>query len=362
VTATQPPPRSWLFVPGAAERFVAKLRGLSSHARPDAVIFDLEDGVATGDLSYARERVTALVTDPRAAPWLPPIIAVRTHAFTHPGFDEDLRALGGRVTTVLLPKVAAPAEVAAAAARLAAAGMPHVGIVAIIESAVGLEAVTEIAKSMPAAATSGPGLQGLAFGAEDFAADLGLPPRTGTDHTEPGGAAATGRLAVLDAARARIVTAAAGAGVPWRVDTPALRIGPGVQGRARGRNEARSGIAVGDRIRNGPGAGAGDGSEGWIEDEARRSHSMGFTGKFAIHPNHLQALHRGFEPAPAAVAWALAVVAAAAPEGGTGATLIDGQMVDEALLRQAHGILAARRGTTGAAGEGGDRDGGTDVG
>lgn len=342
IGSSLPPPRSWLFVPGAAERFVAKLGNLPASARPDAVIFDLEDGVATGELSEARHRVSAITAEPRSAPWLPAIVAVRTHAFSHPAFDDDLLALGPGVTTLLLPKVDSASEVAAAAARLAASGLPHVGIVATIESAAGLEDLTAIVRSVsPADSPGGPGLQAVAFGAEDFAADLGLPPWTAAGQSDVSGGVGggvggemsaavsgdlesshlesshleSGRLAVLDAARARIVTAAAGAGVAWRIDTPALSI---------------------EDVRQ-------------VETAARRSRGMGFNGKLAIHPSHVEPLHRGFEPAASEVAWARAVLGISSSARSGGAGLVAGQMVDGALARQARAILAGRRLSRGSA-------------
>ncbi len=47
---TQPPPRSWLFVPADSEKKVAK--ALASDA--DAIIFDLEDSVVPGNKQAAR--------------------------------------------------------------------------------------------------------------------------------------------------------------------------------------------------------------------------------------------------------------------------------------------------------------------
>src|SRR5690606_29458935 len=81
------------------------------------VIFDLEDGVATGDLAAARERVGEIAAAPGGAPWLPATVAVRTHGVTHPAFADDLATLGPSVTTLMLPKVGAAQEVERARGR-----------------------------------------------------------------------------------------------------------------------------------------------------------------------------------------------------------------------------------------------------
>src|SRR5690606_36394552 len=125
-------PRSWHFVPGAVERYVAKLEQVPRTGFPDAVVFDLEDGVAALDLPQARRRVAAIANDPAAASRLPAVVAVRTHAVAHEAFEADLQTLGPLVTTLVLPKVAGPNEVAEASRRMLAAGLAHVGIVAII--------------------------------------------------------------------------------------------------------------------------------------------------------------------------------------------------------------------------------------
>lgn len=303
---------------------MAKLAGMAEGNSPDAVVFDLEDGVAGADLPDARRRVAALTAAGSPKTRLPSVVAVRVHAAAHPAFAEDLEAVGQRVTTLLLPKVAAADELRLAADRLAELGLPHVGIVAIIESAVGLENVSSIAGSLPRSgplaagnrSAGSPALQGVAFGAEDFAADLGLPPWTSADAGGEQGGAQDGRLTVLDAARARIVTAAAAAGVEWRVDTPTLRLGD-------------------DEL---------------VEVEARRSRGMGFSGKFAIHPSQLEPLHRGFEPSAREVAWARTVLGAGSTLDGDdetrrrgGASVVREQMVDEAVFKQARAVLAARR-------------------
>jgi len=312
-------------VPGATERYVAKLAATPSVGRPDAVILDLEDGVAHADLVKARERVRTLLSHAGApTSYLAPVMAVRSHAVPDPEFGRDLEALGPGPSTLLLPKVGSADEVEEALIALQHAGLSHVGLGVIVESAGGLENLPAILRAGVGRASSvKTAVVAVAFGAEDFAADVGLPPIVAepASPVSQHGSAAAGRLTVLDAARARIVIAAAAARVAWRIDTPVLQLR----------------------------------STALVEAEARRSRKMGFSGKFCIHPAHVEPLHRGFEPSASEVAWAQAVLAsgAAAGEGVgegvgevKGATAKVGQMVDEAVSRQARDILAARRDTT----------------
>jgi citrate lyase subunit beta/citryl-CoA lyase len=223
----------------------------------------------------------------------------------------------------MLPKVASAEEVAEAAAALVGAGLGNAGIVAMIESAAGLEHIAAILGAHPA-------LVGVAFGAEDFAADIGLPPSvTGQPgaSAEARAASESGRLAVVDAVRARLVTGAAAAGAPWRIDTPVLQIRP---------------VSL-------------------VEAEARRSRSMGFGGKFVIHPSHVAPVHAGYAPSDAEVAWARTVLGSAAGgavadtrgagvDRANGASSSGGQMIDEAVARQARAVLRSAGAAQGLAG------------
>ncbi|HLU82204.1 MAG TPA: aldolase/citrate lyase family protein, partial [Trueperaceae bacterium] len=204
-------------MPGAAQRYVAKL----AEVAPDAAILDLEDGIAGSDVAAARGRVAAVLAA-GSDNFLPPVVAVRSHPVSSAEFAADVAALGPRLTVLMLPKVAGAAEVVTAVAELQRSGLSHVAIVVMIESAVGLENLAAILAAHSA-------VVGVAFGAEDFAADIGLPPpavsQSGSSEASRA-AAEGGRLAVLDAVRTRLVTAAAAAGVAWRIDTPVLQIRP----------------------------------------------------------------------------------------------------------------------------------------
>lgn len=273
---------SWLFVPGASERFMAKL----VEVRPDAAVLDLEDGISRGELAAARARVAAATASGGPVP-----LAVRTHPVSSEEFAADLEACGPGLAALVIPKVSAPEEVAAAGEALVARGLKGTRLVPMIESAAGLMRAHDIL-------TAHASVSGVALGAEDLAADLGLPPAL------PGSSAALleGRRAALAAARAALVAAASAARVAIRVDSPYLSL-----------------LDV-------PGTKA----------EALAGRGAGFTGKFALHPAQVPAIAEAFRPGPEEVEWARAVLAKA----GRGVQRAGDRMVDEAVVRQARVVLS----------------------
>src|SRR3990172_10581871 len=152
------PLRSWMFVPGNRQRFLDKIYELETP--PDAVFFDLEDGVLPEEKPAARELIAETLR--RAAPG--PLRTVRVNAVGTDWFREDLEAiLVPGLEGVCVPKVEWPEQVVLVAERLPG----EVGIVVAIESAAGLIRAPEIAAAHPQ-------VIGLMFGAEDYALDLGL--------------------------------------------------------------------------------------------------------------------------------------------------------------------------------------------
>ncbi|MFO7544748.1 MAG: CoA ester lyase [Trueperaceae bacterium] len=294
------PLRTWLFVPGAAQRYMAKLRSAPSvdagksgspepaaQARPDVIVLDLEDAVAADERDAARERVAGVLRAEAGAFVAP--ICVRTHSASDPAFEDDLAALGPGLAALVLPKVLGAGEVRHAAERLERVGLGTAGLVVMVESAAGLRDIDAILAAHPS-------VRAVAFGAEDMAADLGLPPGG------VGPEADAARRGVLDTVRATLVVAASAAGIRRRIDSPTLQL-----------RDLRQ-----------------------VEDDARRARAMGFDAKFAIHPSHLDALRRGFSPNASEVAWARKVLTVA----GMGAVASGGKMVDEAVVRQARDVLA----------------------
>ena len=276
---------SWLFVPGAQERFLAKLPSI----RPDMAVLDLEDGLDPQDLLPARERVAAVLS---TVSGFVGRLALRTHPVGTPEFLDDALTLGPALTALLLPKVSAANEVLEAVSVLGERGLDHVKVVPMIESAEGLRNAFEILTGHPA-------VTGVALGTEDLAADLGLP-----FHVDDDPLIMEGRKVLLDAARSQLILAAAAARIPWRIDAPVLALGDAAL----------------------------------VERTAVMARARGFTGMLAVHPAQVAALARGFQPTPLEIARAREVLAASDQEG---AHSYRGRMVDEAVLRQARFTLEA---------------------
>jgi malyl-CoA/(S)-citramalyl-CoA lyase len=74
---------------------------------------------------------------------------------------------------------------------------------------------------------------------------------------------------------------------------------------------------------------------------AMRARALGFDGKSAIHPSQVSICNEVFSPSPEEVAWAENVVRELerAARAGNGAVALKGEMVDEAHIKLARGIL-----------------------
>jgi citrate lyase subunit beta / citryl-CoA lyase len=261
-----------LYVPGdRPERFA---KAVASGAQ--LVILDLEDAVAADRKADARQHVVDWL---RSGETKPPVVEVRVNA----GDTADLDALAAVETgfAVRLPKVEAAGDVEDA---LRALGGP-VAISAMVETARGLEAVSEIAAH--------PAVSAISLGEADLASDLGS--------ADP---------AVLDWARVRLLVAARAAGKP-----PPM-------------------MAVFTDIADLDGLAA----------DTRRGRSMGFVGRTAIHPSQVSVIKDAFRPSDAELGWAAEVLAAT--EAGGVATLASGEMVDPAMRRRAAHLLSLAAATT----------------
>jgi citrate lyase subunit beta/citryl-CoA lyase len=69
---------------------------------------------------------------------------------------------------------------------------------------------------------------------------------------------------------------------------------------------------------------------------------MGYTGKFAIHPNQLDIINEMFSPLPEEVEYARRVVEVwnQAEAAGRGSIDLDGRMVDVPVAKRAQNLLA----------------------
>ena len=138
-----------LFVPATRPERFAK----AAASGADAVILDLEDGVAVADKDSARAALHCDFTRLE--------VILRINGRGTPWHDADVEALRRLpVAAVMLPKSEDPAAVAALAAAL-----DRRPLIALIESARGLANARAIAAL--------DGVERLAFGSIDFCADMG---------------------------------------------------------------------------------------------------------------------------------------------------------------------------------------------
>ena len=258
---------SALYVPGDRQsRFAA---ALTSGA--DIVVVDLEDAVLPGRKDAAREAAVTLLGSDPAVP-----VHVSVNAGSSPWQDGDLLALAGApgLGDVRVAKVESAAELDAVAERL-----PGVRLHALIESALGVQAMEDIARH--------PRLATLGLGEADLHSDLGL----------------RGEEA-LAWVRSRLVVACRAAGLP----PPMLSVYPDVHDTAG------------------------------LVGSCRRGRDLGFVGRSVIHPNQIAAVVDGFRPTAAEVDHA-AQIGAAVGHGTGGVTVLHGQMVDPAMVGAAQRVL-----------------------
>lgn len=175
--------RSWLLVNAAQpDSFID---GQTSEA--DSVIFDLEAAVPDKLKDEARGSVVRALSNGMVG-W------VRINAMPTDYWAADLDALNGApgLKGIMLPNTEEPDQVTLTAMRLGA-GVP---VLALIETAVGIEAATRIAQA--------PGTFRLALGTNDFRKDTGV----GDDPM------------ALAYARSRLVVATRVGGLPGAIDGP----------------------------------------------------------------------------------------------------------------------------------------------
>ena len=262
-------PRSYLFVP--ADRPERYAKALASAA--DAVIVDLEDAVAPAAKESARGALADWLA--RSAAQAAARVIVRINAVDTPWFADDLALLrSSRIAAVMLPK---------AERRTDLASIPHDCLLPLIETAAGVDAVREIART--------PHVQRLVFGSIDLQADLGI---AGDDQE-------------LLLFRSQLVLQSRLAG-----------IAPPVDGVCTAIDDAAA-----------------------LEAQTLRARRLGFSAKLCIHPRQVEAVNRGFTPSAEELAWAQRVIEASATAGG-GAVAVDGKMVDKPVLLRARAMLRQR--------------------
>ena len=264
---------NFLFVPGTRpERFI---KALDSGA--NGVILDLEDAVAQEDKESARDAIRAAW--PTFSADQKKRLVIRTNSPGSQFYSADLiLAQELQVACLLIPKSESVDQINGAALVL-----ENTAIIPMIETAVGLDRLREIANANQ--------VLRLALGNLDLQADLGLV--CDPQETE------------LQTARYQIVLA-----------SRLAHIAPPIDGVTPSTDDLER-----------------------ITDDAERAKRMGFGGKLCIHPKQVPIVQAAFMPTEEEIHWAKRVIEADQASKG-GAVKLDGKMIDRPVVILAKRTLA----------------------
>jgi citrate lyase subunit beta/citryl-CoA lyase len=282
--------RSELSTPASSDRMLAK----AAASDADLVFCDLEDSVAPAEKPTARAKAVHALTHHT---WKPATRAVRINAIATPFAHDDIIEIvtGAReaVDLLIVPKVTSARDVWWVDVLLTQLedklGLTRrIGLEVLIEEVEAMIAVEAIAHASPR-------LEALIFGPGDYSASQGVRREsigTGQADDYPGDIWHYARNKIVIAARAARIEA---------IDGPFAAFG----------------------------------NPAGYQTEARRAYTLGFTGKWAIHPSQVALANDIFAPTPQEVARARERVAAydEAQAQGLGAVAVDGTMVDVASVR-----------------------------
>lgn len=294
-------------MPATSEKFFEK----AARGPADSLFLDLEDAVAPALRVQAR---SAAVQALNQIDWRTKTVAVRVNGLTTPWAISDILAVARcpRLDMVLMPKVETADDVVFLDRLLTGLELETprerpLGIEILIETTKGLANVEAIAASSPR-------LEGIIFGVGDYSIELeSFDVVFGSSNPD---------YAVL--ARELGKPAERHWNDQWHF---AL---------ARIANACR---AYGLRPIDGPYTDYGD-AEGY-RASCLRSRSLGFEGKWAIHPSQVVLANEAFSPSDGQIQWAQQIVAkldAAAAEG-KGAIGLDNVLIDRAHVKLADKLL-----------------------
>lgn len=264
---------NFLFVPGTRpERFI---KALDSGA--NGVVLDLEDAVAQEDKESARDAIRAAW--PTFSADQKKRLVIRTNSPGSQFYSADLiLAQELQVACLLIPKSESVDQINGAALVL-----ENTAIIPMIETAVGLDRLREIANANQ--------VLRLALGNLDLQADLGMV--CDPQETE------------LQTARYQIVLA-----------SRLAHIAPPIDGVTPSTDDLER-----------------------ITDDAERAKRMGFGGKLCIHPKQVPIVQAAFMPTEEEIHWAKRVIEADQASKG-GAVKLDGKMIDRPVVILAKRTLA----------------------
>jgi len=302
--------RSELAVPGSRTELFEK----AAASKVDMVFLDLEDAVAPSDKEQARKNIIAAIND---VDWGSKTLSLRINGLdTHYMYRDVIDVLeqtGDRLDLIMIPKAGTAADIYAVdmlvtQIETAKGRKKRIGFEMIIESALGMANVDEIAGASPRN-------ESLHFGVADYAAStkarttsIGGPNKNYGVLTDP-----------LDGTPREYYW-----GDMWHYAISRMV----VAARAHGL-----------RPIDGP---FGDFSDpDGYRAQAQRAAVLGCEGKWAIHPSQIGLANEVYSPAEEDVANAKRILEAMAQamKEGKGAVALDGRLIDIASIKQAENLV-----------------------
>jgi citrate lyase subunit beta/citryl-CoA lyase len=273
--------RSLLFVPGSR----AELLDKAARYAADVLCLDLEESVLPDDKPRARELVAAAIAKLADAGRT---VQVRLNSIQSEETKADLAAVAQTgLSSVLLAKTQSPQDVRDVDVLLREQELAHEITPGTIELVIAIESAEALLRC-EAISHASTRIVALMLGAEDYTFDMGV-------QRTPDGRE-------IDYARSVIATCARAANL-YALDTPWPELG-----------------AIDTLVA-----------------DASRARTVGFSGKYVIHPTHIDPVHAVFSPTEADIAQARSVLTAwdGAQAKGLGAVQLDGRMVDRPIVERA---------------------------
>ena len=275
--------RSLIFVPGNNPRFLEKAKKLQA----DVVCFDLEDSVPDNEKTTARKLIKAVLKSRKS---YTSSIFVRTNSPMSGKIPADLKEIVQKgIDGIVIPKVNNIKEMKKIEKILSQLEkkqkLKPIQIIPSIESAEGVVNTYHIA-------SFGKRVSAIVFGVFDLLNDIGVE----YSKESAGEKYSRGKIPV-DAKAAGVVA----------ID------------------------AIWQDLNDSKG----------LEKDCKIGKSLGYSGKSVIHPDQISIVHKLFYPNKSEILWAEKVckVYLKSTKKGTGATTVDGKMIDEVHYKQAKALL-----------------------
>lgn len=236
--------KSALFMPSSSPSML----NAACACNADSLIFDLEDSVAADEKDAARDLLKEALNHLYI---IGKNIIVRINALSTDYWKKDIEAVvDTKINTILIPK-ARPDDIKNISDLLNSHNT-NINLMALIESAVSVEEITDIIKASKRVID-------ILFGAEDYTSDLGI------ERSQEG--------SEIFYARARLANAAHAYGIE-ALDTPFTIL---------------------------------DDFEG-LKEDTLKGKKLGYTGKASINPRHIDLINKIYTPSEKEVEYALRVI------------------------------------------------------